>query len=272
MNKKIKLLLIIMFFIGIIILLYPVISNYWNSKIQSRAIENYEEVLNKLETKDYEKMFEEGKKYNSELYKLYFPFIQYKKLTNYNDLFNINNDGMIGYINIEKIKIKLPIYHGTSASVLNIAVGHLEGSSLPIGGKSTHSVLSAHRGLPSSKLFTNLNKLEIGDTFIITVLDRKLTYQVEEIIIVTPDDITNLQIEKDKDLVTLLTCTPYGLNTHRLLVKGKRIDNIEEKELAITSEAYKIDKLIVTLVISIPVLFLLVLYTFFRPVKRKEKI
>ena len=269
MNKKIKFLIIIIFFIGVIILFYPLVSQYWNSKVQSKAIENYDEVLNKV--KDYTNLFEKGNDYNEDLFDLEFPLIQYKKLNNYNDLFNINNDGMIGYISIQKIKIELPIYHGTSSSVLNVAVGHLEGTSLPIGGNSTHSVLSAHRGLPSSKLFTNLNKLEIGDTFIITVLNKKLTYQVDKITTVEPKDITDLEIEEDKDLVTLLTCTPYGVNTHRLLVRGIRVDNIENQELIITSEAYQIDKITVTIIICIPILFLLVMYIILKPVKKVYK-
>lgn len=272
MNKKTKAFLIIIFFVGILILLYPMVSDYWNFKVQSKAISTYDDMLNKIDSEDYPKMFEEGYKYNEELYKLAFPLIQYKKLDNYNNLFNINNDGMLGYINIEKIKVELPIYHGTSSSVLNVAVGHLEGSSLPIGGKSTHSVLSAHRGLPSAKLFTNLNKLEVGDVFVITVLNQKLTYQVDKISIINPDDITNLKIEKNKDYVTLITCTPYGLNTHRLLVRGTRIDNTLEKELIITSEAYQIDTLIITLIISIPILFLLSLYVIFKPGKNKEEV
>ena len=166
-----------------------------------------------------------------------YPFVEYEKLSNYNYLINIDNDGMMGYIEIDKLNIELPIYHGTSSSILNVAVGHLEGSSLPIGGKNTHSVLAAHRGLPSAELFTNLSKLELGDIFIITVLNRVMTYQVDNIVIVKPSDISHLQIIEDKDYVTLLTCTPYGLNYHRLLVRGTRIETNEEKNIIVTSEA-----------------------------------
>ena len=176
---------------------------------------------------------------------------------------------MMGYISIDKIRVELPIYHGTSASVLNIAVGHLEGSSLPVGGDTTHAVLSAHRGLPSAKLFTNLNKLEVGDIFVITVLDRKLTYQVDNIKIVEPSDVSDLDIIEGEDYVTLVTCTPYGINTHRLLVRGTRIESVENKAYLVTSEAYQIDKLVVTLVISLPILLILIIYVMIKPVKKK---
>jgi len=269
MNKKIKLLLIVLFFIGIFILLYPLISQYWNSKVQSKTITNYDNFLKETENVDYTDMFDEGESYNKKLSKLEFPLTQYKMLDNYNNLFNINNDGMIGYITIDKIKVELPIYHGTSSSVLNVAVGHLKGTSLPIGGKSTHSVLSAHRGLPTSKLFTNLNKLEIGDSFVITVIDKKITYQVDKIIIVEPTDIIHLKIEKNKDYVTLMTCTPYGLNTHRLLIRGTRIENVKEIKIIVTSDAYQIDKMTVTILISLPIILFLITIVMIKPVKKK---
>ena len=175
---------------------------------------------------------------------------------------------MIGYINIDKLKLELPIYHGTSSSVLNVAVGHLEGTSLPIGGQNTHSVLAAHRGLPSTELFTNITKLELGDIFTITVLDRTLTYQVDNIIVVHPSDTTYLQIEEDKDYVTLLTCTPYGLNFRRLLVRGTRIETKEEKNIIITREANLIDKILVALIMTIPILIILVIYIVLKPSKK----
>lgn len=272
MNKKrIKLILLIIFFAGLSILLYPSISQYLNSKVQSKAIADYDKALSEIEDKDYTNMFLEAEEYNQKLFKLDFPLVQYVDIPSYSNLLNVNNNGMIGYISIDKIKVELPIYHGTSASVLNVAVGHFEGSSLPVGGKSTHSILSAHRGLPSAQLFTNLNKLEIGDTFEIIVLDRKLTYQVDNITIVDPDDITNLEIVEGKDYVTLVTCTPYGINTHRLLVRGTRVENKKELEIVVTSEAYQIDRLIVTLIISIPILLILIIYISVKPVKKKSR-
>lgn len=268
-RKKITLILLVIFFIGLSVLLYPSISQYWNSKVQSQAITDYEKNISNIKEEDYTNIFAEAENYNQKLTKLDFPLIQYKDISGYDNLININNNGMMGYIQIDKIKVQLPIYHGTSASVLNVAVGHFEGSSLPIGGKNTHSVLSAHRGLPSAKLFTNLNKLEIGDIFVITVLDRKLTYQVDDIEVVIPSDVSNLEIVEGEDYVTLVTCTPYGINTHRLLVRGTRIENIKDKKLIVTSDAYLIDKLVVTLVISLPILLILIIYVMVKPVKKK---
>ena len=270
-NRIITIILLVIFFIGLAILTYPIISSYFNSKVQSRAIDEYDKALSLINNKDYSNLFESAKKYNQELAKLEYPLVQYKELTNYLDLININNKGMMGYIEIAKINVKLPIYHGTSTTVLNKAVGHLEGSSLPIGGESTHSILSAHRGLPSSKLFTNLNKLEIGDIFKITILDKVLTYQIDNIITVVPEDIESLKIINDKDYVTLVTCTPYGINTHRLLVRGTRIENIKELELIITRDADIIDNKIITIIISIPIILILILYLIIKPAKKPFK-
>lgn len=266
---KVKLIFIIMFILGIVILLYPSISQYYNSFVQSSAVSNYDKLFLDMKDKDYSEEFKKADSYNEKLFKLKYPLAQYKKLSGYNDLLNVNNSGMMGYISINKIKVEIPIYHGTGSSVLNVAVGHLEGSSLPVGGKSTHSVLSAHRGLPSAKLFTDLNKLEIGDIFEITVLDRKLTYQVDKISVVEPNDVTNLKIKKDNDYVTLMTCTPYGLNTHRLLVRGVRIENIEDKKIYVTTEAFKINSLIVAPIVASPIILVLLLIVAFKPVNSK---
>ena len=268
-KKTIRIILVIIFFIGLLILLYPFVSQYWNSLVQSRAIADYDELLSKKDTIDYNDMFTQANNYNQELSKLEFPLVQYKQISGYSDLLDINNNGMMGYITIDKISAKIPIYHGTSLSILNTAVGHLQGSSLPIGGESTHSVLSAHSGLPSAKLFTNLSKLEIGDIFVITIIDRKLTYQVDKIVIVEPNDVSDLEIINGNDYVTLITCTPYGINTHRLLVRGTRITDVVKEELIVTSEALLIDKLIVALVISIIILITLIIYIMIKPVKKK---
>ena len=268
-RKIIKIIVPIIFLVGVSILLYPMISQYWNSRVQSQAITDYDKVLSNIDIEDYNSMLEEARIYNQQLYNLDFPLVQYKEIKNYSNIINVNNNSMMGYISIDKIKVELPIYHTTSEAVLNVAVGHFEGTSLPIGGPSTHSVLSAHRGLPSAKLFTNLNKLEIGDTFEITVLNEKITYQVDKITVVEPSDVSELEIEEDKDYVTLMICTPYGINTHRLLVRGARIENIDKKEIIITSEAYQIDKLIVTLVIALPILIALIMYLMLKPVKKK---
>lgn len=269
-RKKTKLILIIIFFTGLSILLYPFISQYWNSFVQSKAIDDYTKLLSSMKNKDYSNIFLEADNYNQKLSNLNFPLIQYKNLPNYFNLLNINNNGMMGYISIDKIKVKIPIYHGTSSAVLNVAVGHLEGSSLPVGGNSTHSVLSAHRGLPSARLFTDLNKLELGDIFEITIIDRKITYQIDNIVVTKPNDVSELEIIDGKDYVTLLTCTPYGLNTHRLLVRGKRIENIDDTTIYITTEAFKISNLIVTSIIALPISIILLSIITLKPIKNKE--
>ena len=267
--KKLKttIIMIIFFFIGLLTLFYHTLSNYYNEKKQSRMISNYENILNSTNTINFDELKEKAINYNKELNKLKEPLFNYGNLNNYYDLLNINKDGMMGYLTIDKIKVELPIYHGTSNEVLNSSVGHLEGTSLPIGGPSTHSVLSAHRGLPSAKLFTNLDKLEIGDTFKITILDEVLNYQIDKIMIVKPNNRNNIKIEENKDYVTLLTCTPYGINTHRLLVRGTRIENIK-KTTYITTEGFKINNLIVVPILTIPIIILLLIITIIKPVKK----
>lgn len=270
-KKKTSIILLSIFFVGLFILLYPMISQFWNSKHQSQAVTNYANNIQKISTEEYDHMFEEARDYNSKLVDLHSQFAEYKKIDNYEKILNVNGDGMIGYVSISKIKVEIPIYHGTSASVLNVAAGLLEGTSFPVGGESTHAVISAHRGLPSSKLFTDLNKMEVGDTFTVTVLDRTLTYQVDDISIIEPSEIDTLVIEDGKDYVTLLTCTPYGINTHRLLVRGTRIETEDEKQLHMKSEAYLVDKLIVTSIIALVIIFGLIVYVFAKPVKREIK-
>lgn len=268
-KHKITFILILFFFIGLLILTYPMISDYFNQKTQSRVITDYESLLNNIEIKDYSLEFDKATDYNNRLKDLANPLLTYDTLSDYNDILNINSNGMMGYITIDKIKAELPIYHGTSKDVLSTAVGHIEGTSIPVGGSYTHSVLSAHRGLPSSKLFTDLDKLEIGDIFTITVLDKVLTYEVDKISIVKPNEIDELKIDEN-DYVTLSTCTPYGINTHRLLVRGKRIENIEAKKKHITTEAFKIDNLIVTPLVAIPIILILLLIIVFKPVEKTK--
>lgn len=268
-KHKITFILILFFFIGLLILTYPMISDYFNQKTQSRVITDYESLLNNIEIKDYSLEFDKATDYNNRLKDLANPLLTYDTLNDYNDILNINSNGMMGYITIDKIKVELPIYHGTSKDVLSTAVGHIEGTSIPVGGSYTNSVLSAHRGLPSSKLFTDLDKLEVGDIFTITVLDKVLTYEVDKISIVKPNEIDELKIDEN-DYVTLSTCTPYGINTHRLLVRGKRIENIETKKKYITTEAFKIDNLIVTPLVAIPIILILLLIIVFKPVEKTK--
>ncbi len=253
--------LVAIFFIGLCILLYPTVSDFWNEKRQSQAIMNYDELIVNLKPEDYTEHFRKADEYNRKLNRFAAPFIAHSTLADeYYSTLDINGDGMMGYITIEKIKVQLPIYHGTSDKVLNSAVGHVEGSSLPVGGKGTHCVLSAHRGLPSAKLFTNLDKLEEGDIFTIRILDRTITYRIDRILIVLPTKIDDMYVVDGEDYCTLVTCTPYGINTHRLLVRGTRIENIEDKKINVITDAYQIDPLIVTPAVAAPMLGALLIY------------
>ena len=257
-RDKIGILLVLMLFVGVCGLLYPSVSQYWNTKTQTRAVENYQEILNSLKEDDYDIYFQEADAYNAALAELSSPLLEYEQLAGYDEILNINGSGVMGYVSIPKLSVELPVYHGVSAEVLNIACGHLEGSALPVGGANTHCVLSAHRGLPHAKLFTDLNKLELGDTFQLTILNRTLTYQVDQIKVVRPEEINDVQIIAGEDLCTLLTCTPYGVNSHRLLVRGTRIENAPSV-LYITSDAYRIDSLVATPVVAAPILLLLLI-------------
>ena len=257
-KDKIGILLVLMLFIGVCGLLYPSVSQYWNTKTQTRAVANYQEILDALQPEDFDAFFQEAEAYNAALADLKNPLIDYYRLEGYRDILNVNGNGIMGYISIPKLGVELPLYHTVSAEVLNIACGHLEGTSLPVGGEGTHCVLSAHRGLPHARLFTDLDKMEVGDTFQLAVLDRTLTYQVDQIKIVRPDEIDDVQIAEGEDLCTLLTCTPYGINSHRLLVRGTRIENAAPA-LYVTSNAYRIDSLVATPVVAAPILLMLLI-------------
>ena len=249
------------FLVGICILLYPTISDYWNSKTQSRAITNYESVLENLNAEDYTAIFETAYAYNEALYQTKYPLMDYEEVPGYFDTLAVTENQMIGYLKIDRINVELPIYHSTSDEVLNKGVGHLQGSSLPVGGENTHSVMSAHRGLPSSKLFTDLDRMEIGDTFQIIVLDQVLTYRVDFIKIIEPTYVSDLEIIDGGDYCTLFTCTPYGINTHRLLVRGVRIETIKEKPIIyVSNEAFRIEPLLVTPAVAAPMLLALLIH------------
>ncbi|MEE1281459.1 MAG: class C sortase [Acutalibacteraceae bacterium] len=267
-NKWSTFILLLVFFIGLSVMLYPAISSYWNTKTQSEAIVDYEKMIENMKPEDYTKIFEEADNYNTQLRQLNYPLLEYDKIEGYLNILDVTGTGMIGYLSIDVIGLQIPVYHTTNDNVLSIAAGHLEGSSLPIGGNGTHSVFSAHRGLPTATLFTNLDHLEIGDTFEFSVLDRTLTYQVDQIKTVDPTDTADLHIEGNCDYVTLLTCTPYGINTHRLLVRGKRIETISEKTITIKSDAHRIDPLIITPIVAMPILLTLMIIVLLKPVKK----
>lgn len=241
-------------------LLYPAISDYWNSMHQSRAIAGYAEQVAHLDNDTYETLWDEAQAYNKTLIdKSERFYLTDKELEEYESYLKVSDTNVIGYIEITKINCNLPIYHGTDESVLQTGVGHLEGSSLPVGGESTHCVISGHRGLPRAKLFTDLDRLEVGDTFILYVLDETLTYEVDQIRIVEPQEIGELDIVEGEDYCTLVTCTPYGINTHRLLVRGHRVENAVTSDTRVTADAMQIEPVVVAPVVAVPILVLLLI-------------
>ncbi len=272
MKKQVSTILLTgMFLVGLSVLLYPSLSDFWNRKVQTKVIADYQQQVEKMRNKDHTLFFTQADNYNQKLRKLTCPFLEYKEIQGYQQTLDIDGTGVMGYVNIEKIKVKLPIYHGTSPEVLNGAVGHLQGSSLPIGGKSTHTVLSAHRGLPSAKLFTDLDQLEVGDCFTLTVLDRDLTYEINQILIVEPDDVEALYVEEGKEYCTLVTCTPYGINTHRLLVRGERIENgANRSKITIPNEALSVDPVLITPVVAAPMVLFFILVLLIKYGKNKK--
>ena len=271
MKRKLStMLLILVFFAGLSLLLYPSLSDYWNSFHASQAVATYSEEVRNLNADKYDRLIGEAREYNAALpgrYKAF--FLSESDRSTYNALLDVNGTGVMGYIEIPTIQISLPIYHGTEDEVLQIAVGHLDWSSLPVGGEGTHCVLSGHRGLPSAKLFTNLDKLVAGDKFVIRVLDEVMTYEVDQILIVEPNDLSALAIEKGKDLCTLVTCTPYGVNSHRLLVRGHRVEN-ESEAIRVTPDAIKIDPLIVAPAVALPMLLALLFILLVSGKKKKS--
>lgn len=254
-------ILVLLFVIGLSLLLYPTLSDYWNSLHQSKAISDYADNVADLSKENYDELWTAAKSYNASLVPRFNAFLLTdEQKEQYDSLLNVSGLGIMGYIEIPEINCSLPIYHGTDESVLQIAVGHISWSSLPTGGESTHCVLSGHRGLPSAKLFTNLDKLTEGSTFMLRVLDEVLTYEVDQILTVLPDEVDALQIVEGDDLCTLVTCTPYGINSHRLLVRGHRIENVEAAKTArATADAIQIEPLLVAPAVAIPFLILLMI-------------
>ncbi len=265
-------ILIVLLFAGLSLLLYPSVSDYWNSFRQSQVITNYSEQIASLDNEHYTALIEEAREYNKTLVDRRNEYLlSSDQQVHYEELLNVSGVGAMGYIEIPSIKCMLPIYHGTSEAVLQIAVGHLEWSSLPVGGESTHCVLSGHRGLPSAKLFTDLDRLAIGDIFVLRILNEILTYEVDQILIVEPHETASLLIEEGQDYCSLVTCTPYGINSHRLIVRGHRIENIERaKKIRINAEADKIEPLLVAPMIALPILLVL-LIKLMMPQKPKPK-
>ena len=272
------------FLIGLLIFLYPSIADYWNSFHQTRAIMSYSETVSKMSSEDYEKEISEALNYNAELAKQGINWnMSDSDIEVYNDVLNFTGNGNMGYIKIDKIKVMLPIYHGMSESVLQTSIGHIEGTSFPVGAYSydyekgrvtdpsdgSHCVLSGHRGLPSAKLFSDLDKLVEGDTFNLNILGETYTYQVDQIRVVLPTDLSEIQIVEGKDYCTLVTCTPYGINTHRLLVRGHRVDN-PQGDVAVVADAMIIDSVYVAPFIAAPIILILILIVLFGNRKPKK--
>lgn len=258
-------ILILIFLIGLSLVLYPTVADYWNSLHQSRAIATYAEEVAHIDTEKYTAVWQDAVAYNQSLRERDNIFIlSDQQKAAYDQLLNIGGNGVMGYIEIPAIGVSLPVYHGTDEAVLQIAIGHLEWTSLPVGGESTHCVVSGHTGLPSAKLFTNLNQLTAGDTFLFRILDETLTYEVDQINIVLPHETDLLHIEEGKDLCTLVTCTPYGVNSHRLLVRGHRVENAEiAKVIRVTADAMQIEPLIVAPIVAVPMLLILLIMVMF---------
>ena len=270
-NKLINIFLILALVAGLSLLLSPTVSDYWNSLHTSQAVASYDQAVKSMDEGKYDELLQRAGQYNRDLFLRGTLFaLTDEEREDYNSQLDIDGSGVMGYIEIPTIKVSLPIYHGTSDDVLQVAVGHLEWSSLPVGGESTHCVLSGHRGLPSAKLFTNLDKLREGDTFLLRVLDEILTYEVDQILIVEPQDTAALEIAEGEDYCTLVTCTPYGINTHRLLVRGHRIDNIEEvKTVRVTADAVQLEPMLVAPVVAVPMLLILLILLLL-PRRRKK--
>ena len=268
------LLLVVILLVGMAVIAYPTVSDWWNSFHQSRAIASYSEAVDNASSEEIEAIFAAAEDYNRRLLEKENPFAMTEEnLAEYNSLLDVSGTGVMGYIQIPVIDVTLPIYHGTSESVLQVAIGHLDWTALPVGGESTHAVLSGHRGLPSARLFTDLDKVQEGDYFTITSLNRTVTYEVDQIRIVEPQEVSDLKTVPGKDYCTLVTCTPYGINTHRMLVRGRRIDNIEEERIIIVPPgAFRIPNYGAIPAIGIPLLFLfllgLAIYSHFKRPRR----
>ena len=299
MKKKgnfLNILLVLVFFVGLSLLLYPSVSDYWNSFHQTRAIAAYAGEVAALDDGIYDELLEAARDYNQRLAQREEPLNQSEEdLAEYGSLLNLDGSGIMGYIEIPELKVSLPIYHsvddgvlqvavghmpgtslpiyhGVDEAVLQIAAGHIEWTSLPVGGKGTHSALSGHRGLPSARLFTDLDQLREGDTFLLQILDETLTYEVDQVLIVEPNEVGVLAIDPEEDYCTLVTCTPYGVNTHRLLVRGHRIENqANAASIRVTADAMQIEPVIVAPIVAAPLLLCLMLWVLLRDPKKKKR-
>ena len=273
-DKVINLILVITFIAGLSLLLYPSVSNYWNSLHQTKAIASYNEEVTKLDSTAYDKILSEARDYNEKAKERNGRFeLTEEEKEEYNKVLDITGTGIMAYIEIPSIRVTLPIYHGVDDTILQVAAGHLDWSTLPIGGDSTHCVVSGHRGLPSAKLFTEIDRLITGDIFMFRVLNEMYTYEVDQIRIVEPEEIDDLLITEGEDYCTLVTCTPYGINSHRLLVRGHRVENgIDISSIRIVADAVKIDPLVVAPIVAIPIFIVFLIILLRSDKRRKEEI
>jgi sortase A len=278
-------ILVLILLAGIAIAAYPAFSDYWNSMHQTRAIQSYAERVAELDNEAYTAVWEAALDYNRRLAEDPNPWaMEDEDIEDYERQLNVDGTGNMGFISIPKIDVNLPLYHGTSDAVLQTSIGHIDGTSLPAGSVhpdpddfskveyASHSVLSGHRGLPSAKLFSDLDAMEVGDVFYLTILDQTLTYQVDKISVILPEDSSELFLFPGKDYCTLMTCTPYGINTHRLLIRGVRVENDKELlDVRVTADALKVEPLYVVPFIAAPVLLLLILWVVLFPGKKKRR-
>lgn len=259
-DRIINLVLIGVMVLGILIVAYPTISDWWNSYHQSRVIAGYTEKVAAMDTGDADRMLKEAEEYNAALIDKEGRFAPSEEdLAYYNSILDVTGTGIMGYVEIPKLHISFPIYHGSEDTVLQIAIGHLEGTSFPVGGTGTHAALTGHRGLPSARLFTDIDQLVDGDHFMVHVLNRTVTYEVDQIHIVLPEEMEDLAIDPEKDYCTLITCTPYGINSHRLLVRGRRVDN-DVEIMDVAADAQQVQPGLTALGIAIPILTLALIY------------
>ena len=266
-------ILFLVLIIGLSLVLYPTFADWWNSFHQSKAVAGYVEQVSNMDDEKYQEIWSAAWEYNQSLIDRPNSYLlSEEQQEEYQALLNIGGNGIMGYIEIPKLDVVLPLYHGTEEGILQVAIGHLDWTSLPVGGESSHCVVSGHRGLPSARLFTDLDKMEVGDTFLLRVLDEVLTYEVDQIRIVEPQETDDLLIVEGEDLVTLVTCTPYGINTHRMLVRGHRIETQEEKVVRrVTSDAIQIEPVIVAPFVAAPILFALLVVLMIPKSKRRKE-
>ena len=273
-ENRVTLIIVAVGLFGLGLILYPSVADWWNSFHQSRAVASYAQKVANMDTSDYERILAEADAYNNNLAKSGINWkMSEEELAAYEKELDVTGTGIMGYITIPKIHVELPIYHGIDDAVLQIAIGHLSETSLPVGGQTAHCVVSGHRGLPSAKLFTDIDKLVEGDTWTVNVLNKTLTYEVDQIRVVEPTDLSNLQIEQGKDYFTLVTCTPYGINTHRLLVRGHRVDNAQG-EANVIADALQIEPVYIAPFLAIPfiVVLLIIMMVSTEYMKRRKKI